>query len=242
MVSFYNVPIEFDVTISRVMAGKVYEPEIEAIIFDCDGVILDTLPLYHDALAKFVPPPFPQELYDLVNGVSDRQACKIFVEFFKMDMTPEELFEKRRAVLEEMMAHAPLIPGVDRVIRDVKEKGLPMAVATSCMRHVHDIKMSGHPELFSLFDVVVCGDEVTEAKPSPVIFQTASNHLGHFDPKHVLVFEDSIHGIKAANAAGMPVVFFNKDSNDPAGASPTVTIKEFKEFSCEMFNWAQPRK
>lgn len=229
------------------MSKIVYSPEIQAIIFDCDGVILDTLPIYHDVLAKFVPPPFPPELYDLVNGVSDRQACKIFVEFFKMDMTPEELFEKRRIVLEEMMAHAPLIPGVERVIRDVKAKGLPMAVATSCMRNVHEVKMSGHKELFSLFDAVVCGDEVSEAKPSPVIFQTASRHLGSFDPKNVLVFEDSYHGIKAANAAGMPVVFLHTTNDDKeaalkaAQASPTVTIESFDEFTCDMFNWANPK-
>ena len=224
-----------------------YPHPIKAVIFDVDGVILDTLPLYYEALARLVPPPFPQSLVDRVNGVSDREACKIFVEFFKLDMTPEELFEQRKSLLAELMAHAPLIPGVDRIIKTVHSKGLPMSIATSGLRQVQETKAQSHRDLFDLFDASICGDEVKAAKPSPMIFEAASKKLGDFDPKNVLVFEDAFNGVKAANAAGMPVVFLHRRKDDPSeglakvGAAPTVTIDHFDNFNFDMFNW-QPEQ
>ncbi|KAH0791680.1 haloacid dehalogenase-like hydrolase family protein [Histomonas meleagridis] len=217
--------------------------QIKAVIFDNDGVILDTLPLYYEALARIVPPPFEQSLIDRVNGRSDMEASKIFIEHFHLDMTPEELCEKRFKILQELFPTSKLVPGVDKIIRAIHEKHIPLAVATSSERSLHETKTSNYKDLYSLFDVTICGNDVTAAKPSPEIFQVASKRLGNYQPENVLVFEDSFHGIKAANTAGMATCFIHPPFEDAErefkekGINPSYQISSFNEFDFNKFIW-----
>ena len=217
--------------------------QIKAVIFDNDGVILDTLPLYYEALARIVRPPFEQSLIDSVNGRSELEASKIFIEYFHLDMTAEEMCAKRTKILQELFPTSQLVPGVDEIIHAIHDKGIPLAVATSSERSLHEIKIASHKSLYSLFDATVCGNDVREAKPSPEIFEVARRRLGGYPPEHVLVFEDSFHGIRAANAAGMATCFVHAPI---AGSprvfrekciSPSYQIASFDEFDFNKFIW-----
>ena len=82
-----------------------------------------------------------------------------------------------------------------------------MAVGTSSARNVMEIKITNHSKLFSMFDAVVCGDEVEHGKPNPDIFLSAARKINATDPEKCLVFEDALNGVHAALAAKMKVEY-----------------------------------
>ena len=225
------------------MENKLWKHQIKAVIFDNDGVILDTLPLYHKALRHFTNLQLKKELLDKTNGRSDLDCAKIYVEAFGLDMTLEEFVAKRSTILRELFPHSRLIPGVDRIIKAIHDKGIPMAVATSSMRELHEVKIQNHKDLYDLFDYTICGDEVTKSKPSPEIFLKAAKKLGDFNPENVLVFEDAYNGIMSANAAGMSCTLLRNDIVDrekvfkEKGINPSYLISNFSEFDFDKFIW-----
>lgn len=222
--------------------------KICAAVFDCDGVVLDTLGLYYKALTYIVPPPYPQTLVNEVNGRSDLDVCRIFIKHFKLDYTPEELNRKRNEILATLLPESEFVHGVTRVIKEIHKLGIPLAIATSSSREMHQSKISKHKDIFDLFDATICGDEVKLAKPEPFIFQQASKKLGDFKPENVIVFEDAYHGIKAANRAGMHSVFLaTEDMKDveenfkKVDAKPDLIIRSFDEFNLDNFEWVSPK-
>lgn len=170
---------------------------------------------------------------------------QLIVNNLKLQMTPQEFLKKRNIILDETLPNCTVIPHVDTLINKLKNMGLKLAVAKSANRHFHDLKTINHQDIFSLFDYEICGNEVTEAKPSPEVFQVAASKLGDYKPENILVFEDAIAGIKAANNSKMPVVVYSESGDDfiqiikESGAHPTVTIDDYDKFDFSLFNWSQ---
>ena len=223
-----------------------YPHPIKAVIFDNDGTILDSIPIYRKANEKLIGQQYPKWFQQTVNGRNDYDVASRIIEHYKLNMTPEEYVSKRLQILEDDLENIELIPGIDEIIRTIKKMDIPMAVATSSNRHTHELKIKKHKDIFDLFNVTVCGDEVKNAKPSPEIFQVASKMLGNFDPKNVLVFEDAFLGIKAASEAGMPSVL-NSDENEYMEAEfqkwkcyPTIRIHNYSEFDFNSLKWESP--
>jgi len=223
---------------------KYWPHPIKAVIFDNDGTILDTLGIYRQVFKELIKHPLPNELARAVNGLSDIEASKKFVAYFNLDITPQEFNHRRTERLSEILPQCKTMPGVERIIKKISEMGKPMGVATSSTRKSHMVKIMNHTDIFSLFKCDRCGDEVTNAKPAPEIFQKVAACLGDFKPENVLVFEDAYLGIKAANNAGMPSVLLHvndEDVNmglDEVEAKPSVIINSFDQFDFNMFNWA----
>ncbi|KAK8847777.1 Pseudouridine-5'-phosphatase [Tritrichomonas musculus] len=216
---------------------------IKAIIFDCDGTILDTLQTYFQANGAILGFKYPPELAKQTNGRSEIEVATIIVNHFHLSMTPQDFLSKRNVILKDTLPKSEVIPHVDDLIRKFKEMGFKMSVATSCNRTLHALKTQNHRDLFSLFDYEVCGDEVKHAKPSPDVFQLAASKLGNFKPENILVFEDAAAGVKAANNAKMPVVVFHKNDEEfhqnlkDYEAEPTVIIESFDNFDYSLFKW-----
>mgnify|MGYP003087684325 FL=1 len=221
---------------------KSWKSKIKAIIFDCDGVLLDTIPMYAKANSIIIGRPYPDEFQTKVNGLSESVFAQRVIEHFGLKMTPREFIDKRNEILRDMFPNTDLVKGVDKIVLRFSEMGLPMAVATSSFRESHDKKTLKNKELFKLFKVQICGDEVVHAKPDPEIFLKAAAKLG-YEPENVLVFEDSYNGIVAANAAGMASTFLANEKEPyqeilkQFGASPSYIIKAFDDFDFQAFDW-----
>ncbi|KAK8894681.1 Pseudouridine-5'-phosphatase [Tritrichomonas musculus] len=222
---------------------SVWPYPIEAIIFDCDGTILDTLPIYFQANDKILGFPYPRELSKKTCGRSELEVCTIIVNHFHLPMTPQEYLDKRNEILKSTLPNSQLIPHVDDLIKKFKSMGFKMSVATSSDRNLHELKTRNHRDLFSLFEYEVCGDEVKNAKPSPDVFQLAASKFGDIKPENILVFEDAAVGVKAANNAKMPVVVIHKNNDDfhsnldEYKANPTVIVESFEDFDFSLFKW-----
>lgn len=190
------------------------------VIFDLDGVLLDTEPLYTEATAE-VAARFGK-IYDwsvkrdcIGRGTLD--ASRIIIDRLGLPLSPEALTAARDARLIELFATAKAIPGAEAFTRELARRGVPMAIATSTDSALFAVKAAPHAAWLSIFDAVVCGDDprVRHAKPAPDIFLAAADSL-RTTPAQCLVIEDSPFGVEAALAAGMQVIAIPDPAMDRA--------------------------
>lgn len=183
--------------------------QITHVIFDLDGVLLDTEPLYTQATQQIVGPfgkVFDWSTKRHMMGRDALYSARHLVESLDLPISPEEYLRQKDPLLLELFPDSRHITGAPELVRSIKSKGLPCAVATSSIRAHFELKTQRH-EWFSLFDVLVYGDHpgVKSPKPAPDIFLVAAEELGAA-PENCLVFEDSLAGVSAATSAGMRVI------------------------------------
>lgn len=222
------------------MTKKVWNYPIKAIIFDNDGTTLDTIPAYRETTNMVIGRDYGDDLQNKLNGMSEYKAAELVVNELHLDMTAQELIDRRKSLLHEKLAESKPFPGVTNFIKRLKSKGYRVGLATSGTRETTNLKFGKNADLLALFDVVVCGDEVTHAKPSPEIFLTCAKKLGS-EPENSLVFEDTSNGIKAANAANMPSALFTNGTEDykkeSFGATASYVFDRFDDFDDSAFIW-----
>jgi len=183
-------------------------PSVRAVVLDFDGLIVDTeTPIFAAWLEAYREHGQPLTLDDWqhalgTHGGFDPLESLVARAGGRVD---------REAVLDEVKARTargceglPLMPGVERLLRDARDLGLGRAVASSSSCGWVDgwLRRQGIRELL---DVVVARDDVTRVKPDPELFLLAARRLG-VTPAACVVFEDSPNGMRAALAAGMRCV------------------------------------
>lgn len=178
---------------------------IDAVLFDMDGVLLDTEPLYTEATKRVLGDAadrYDFRLKERLMGRAPLEAARLLVEALALDMTPAEYNERKRPILLELFRTSRPLVGAPELVEWLHVRGLPMAVATSSDRGYFSAKTSHHA-FMSRFSAVVCGSdpEVGRHKPAPDIFLEAARRLA-VPPSRCLVFEDSPAGVAAARSAG----------------------------------------
>ena len=228
---------------------KIKFPEIEKplatithVLFDMDGLLLDTEVLYTKAQQKILEPlglKFTPQVKSMMMGRKALEAAEIMVKHYNIDLDPAKFIEDRNVILSEMFPDCDLMPGVLRLLLHFKLHGVPMAIATSSHKKHFDLKTRKHKELFDkMFQHVVTGDDVIKSKPEPEIFQISAEKFGldNIDPRKVLVFEDAPMGVEAANRADMNVVWVYDEQEYPNTAvKSTLSIKSLFDFKPELF-------
>ena len=182
--------------------------QIKAIIFDMDGVIVDSEPLHKESFLQVWKElgygnnhgiHFP-DFY----GTSDRTVWKAFIDKHQPKMHIDELILLREQRLIKLLREKkPIFDGVLPLIQHLTSY-YPIGLATGSVHHIIDeiLKMD---ELRQYFRCIVSSEDVSMPKPSPEIFLLASEIL-NVEPKYCCVIEDTINGVKAGKAAGMNVV------------------------------------
>lgn len=183
---------------------------ITHIIYDLDGLLLDTEPFYAQATEAIVSRfggTYDWGLHSSVMGKRSADAALLIVDALKLPMSAGAFLTEREERLEAFFPLAQPLPGALALTQRLNLRGVPQGIASSSTQKTFALKVSRHQEWFSLFATVVLGDdpEVMEGKPAPDIFLTAARRL-QADPAQCLVFEDAINGVRAARAAGMAVV------------------------------------
>jgi pseudouridine-5'-monophosphatase len=187
-------------------------PPAQNVIFDMDGVLLDTEPIYTEVTNRITSrygKVFDWSVKADMLGRPAMDSAEYLIEKMGLPIRPEDYLRDRTPMLEELLATAGAIPGAEVFTRELHRRGVPIAVATSTDLRLFGVKTSCHREWFSIFTTIVCGDDprVRRGKPAPDIFLAAAQSLGA-DPSSCVVVEDSPLGVAAALAAGMRVIGF----------------------------------
>jgi HAD superfamily hydrolase (TIGR01509 family) len=179
-----------------------------AVIFDMDGVIVDSEPRHERAFHAVVEEigyagRHALRFADYV-GRTDRVLWEDFVRDHQPPQSLEELLAlKRRKVIEILRRERPIFQGLPALLADLSRR-VPLALASGSERPiVEEVLSLGALQAF--FRVSVSGSEITNGKPAPDIFLTTARLLG-VEPKACVVVEDSRPGVAAARAAGMRVI------------------------------------
>ena len=185
-------------------------PQITHIIYDNDGLLLDTEPFYtkaHQLLAARYGKVFDWTVKSRMIGLPAEDSAHVVIQALQLPLSVTEYLAARTHLLEQMFPQAEAMPGAMRLSLHLHHAGIPQAVATSSDRFYFDLKITRHKDWFKIFQCVVLGDdpEIRRGKPAPDIFLLAATRLQAM-PAHCLVFEDSPAGVESARAAGMLVI------------------------------------
>jgi HAD superfamily hydrolase (TIGR01509 family) len=177
-------------------------------IFDCDGTLIDSMPVHYRAWdaalhQRGLKEPLSADLFYSLGGVPTRRVAELLAEHYKLIIDPDDVFHLKEEIFVAMLPEVQLIVPVVEFARRVALKS-PVSVASGGPRAVvqRSLELAG---LADLFKIVVTADDVVHGKPSPDMFLLAAKLMG-VKPEKCLVFEDAEPGFQAALAAGMQVV------------------------------------
>ena len=199
------------------MAAGHQTSNVTHVIFDLDGLLIDTEPIYTQVTQSIVDrfgKVYTWEIKSKVIGKPPIEASRTLLDGLGIpshQMTAEEFLAECEEALQKLFPTCALMPGAEMLIRYFHKLGMPLALATSSAKRQLEAKICRHQELFSLFSVMVNGEdpEIKRGKPAPDIFQIAARRWSTppVSPSNVIVFEDSLNGILAAKAADMKCVW-----------------------------------
>jgi beta-phosphoglucomutase family hydrolase len=180
--------------------------KIEAVLFDMDGVIFDTENVYLEVWTKVFQKygyEMTKDIYISVMGSGRKNVIKTFLNVYGQDLPIIQMYQEKDEKLEQVIekGQVPIKVGVKKILIFLRENGYKVALVTSAKRDraIKQLKMANIEEIF---DVIVCGDEVTNSKPDPEIFLKAARKIS-VNPENCIVIEDSPAGIKSAYNAEM---------------------------------------
>lgn len=180
-----------------------------ALLFDFDGLIVDTEWSIYDAWRRTFRDhghSLPLETFNQCIGTDfETWSPKTHLEELTGNAIDwHALDDERQASIEKNLDGAPAMPGIEDAVRAAKTAGLSLAVVSSSSHRWVDGWLK-KIDLFHQFDTTVCRDDAPRIKPAPDLYLEAAQQLD-LPPATCLVIEDSVNGIKAARAAGMPNV------------------------------------
>lgn len=178
---------------------------IHAVIFDFDGLLVDSEPLQFAAWDAFVArygKVLDADIRARMYGTRLIDSSALVAELLELPLSPAEVAKERDALFFSMIpGQIKPKPGALELLEELQKRRVKTALATSGHRRYVDAacESAGIPRRF---DIEVTGEMVTRGKPDPETFLTAAELLG-IEPERCLVLEDSPQGVRAARAAGM---------------------------------------
>ncbi len=180
---------------------------IEGVVFDLDGLLLDTEELWDEArrqIAEEHRAHWPEDAQRAMMGMSSREWSRYMHDVIGVPDPPEQINAAVVARLASLYRERlPLIPGAIEAVRRMAERW-PLAIASSSNRPIIDLFLE-LTVTADLFRATVSSEEVARGKPAPDVYLEAARRLG-VDPVSCAAVEDSENGIRSAAAAGMKVV------------------------------------
>ena len=182
--------------------------QIEAVVFDMDGVLVDTEHLWDEVREELTGEwggRYTPEAQQAMMGMSSSEWSHYLHEVVGLREPPDVInAEVVRRMLARYEVDLPVVPGAVQTVRELAEAGFRLALASSSNRELIDTVLR-ELGLTELFEVTVSSEEVARGKPAPDVYLEAAVRLG-VDPTRCVAVEDSASGIRSAHAAGMRVI------------------------------------
>jgi sugar-phosphatase len=211
---------------------------ITTVLFDMDGLLLDTEPLWGDSMLRIAQKhkiPITAARFKETTGlriyeVTDHWA----IHYPWLGDSPRQVADE---ILEDIIASsktsARVLNGVENALKLLKQHNYKIGLASSSPRHMID-ELVGHFGLTPYFDVITSADEVEMGKPHPAVFLKCAAWLGS-NPRECMVLEDSVNGMIAGKAARMKVIVVPDELHfdDPRFALADRKLRSLEDFDLD---------
>jgi beta-phosphoglucomutase family hydrolase len=185
---------------------KLPAGSFQAYLFDCDGTIVDSMPLHYIAWKKALAEwncTFDEQLFYAWGGLPVAEIIALLNQRQGLSMSVEDVSSRKENLYLDLLPQLKAVPEVVEHIED-QHGQIPFAVVSGSTRESVTASLT-LVQLLHRFDSLICAGDYKKSKPDPEAFLLASDKLG-VSPQSCLVFEDTDMGIQAANAAGMASV------------------------------------
>ena len=183
-------------------------PHIQAVVFDMDGLLVDSEPLARRSWEKVVQPygrALDEETYARMIGLRLEESSRLLQSRLGIPAEAEELARQKEEILARLGTEGiPPMPGLETLMNELAARQIPWAVATS-NRRLFATQVLKQLGLWSACQSLTTGEDVQKGKPAPDIYLLAARRLG-VRPGRCLALEDSVPGAQAAKAAGMVTI------------------------------------
>ncbi|MFB6070580.1 MAG: HAD family hydrolase [Halanaeroarchaeum sp.] len=204
---------------------------VDAVVFDMDGVIVDTESYWIEEERAILDEALP-EGHDVdpldITGINVHDQYEMLSAEYDMRLGPEEYFDRFDERAARVYERADLLPEFHALLDDLRSRNVPVGVCTSSYPRWIDIVFDSH-DLEGRFDEVLSAASLdAPGKPEPDIYETMAERL-HVDPAAMVVVEDSENGVAAAAAAGAYTVAYGAHAHDGIDYSPADEVVETPE-------------
>ena len=193
-----------------------HQPKL--VIFDCDGVLVDSEPIANEVGAEWITAlgwsMDAAEARARFLGLSDAAMFALIEQKIGRAITAKEIAQNHERITARFEAELKAIPGVVTVVEDLAARSIPLAVASSGERAKILTNLAKVGLLNYFGDQISSATEVAEAKPAPDVYLLAARKAG-YEPSDCIAIEDSPNGVLAALRAGMQVIGFARETPAP---------------------------
>ncbi|WP_296145403.1 HAD-IA family hydrolase [uncultured Flavobacterium sp.] len=211
---------------------------IKTVIFDMDGVLVNSEPLHHEVSSiqfKDLNIDVTEDIYSTFTGNSNKMIYKKLKDRFQLPHEIDDLILAKNNLFIDAFDKKEdlhLMPGVKDLIIDLHKNGIQLVVASSSEMAIIN-KVFERFDLNQYFMHKISGEDFPESKPNPAIFLKAAS-LSETPIEQCIVIEDSTNGIKAANAAGIFCIAYKSEGVDSQDQSlADVIVYDFKDLNFE---------
>lgn len=207
---------------------------LQTVIFDMDGVIVDTEPVHHYAYYehfKLLGIEVSPEMFATFTGNSTKNVFQKIKDHFGVEEEVEVLVNKKRSIFNDAFDTKEdlfLLEGVEDLIKNLHQNGIQLILASSASKVTID-RVFKRFNLHQYFSHIVSGEDFPQSKPNPAIFNEAVR-LSSSPKENCIIIEDSTNGIKAAHAAEVFCVGYKSANTKKQDYSlANIVIDKFEE-------------
>ena len=178
------------------------------VIFDLDGVLIDTGQFHKEAwymMSEEEGLTFSDKLFSSTFGMQNYQIIPMMTSCCLTDKDISRMSDRKELIFRTLInGKLKLLAGAEDLINDLKDNGFLLSIGSSTTKLNMDF-ISENLSIFNCFDAIVIGEDVTNGKPAPDTFLKAAEKLS-LEPRCCVVVEDAVQGVQAGESAGMSVV------------------------------------